>query len=138
MISTELIITIGYNLLSAIAVFVLRNKYPRRYLVGVILCLIAPSWGQWYAQGKKDLYVFLVFTVLWNKMADSANGNGLTTLVSFLIISVLSAGVIYYRMSTTPRPGMPGTDPSDPDKNYVAELNKKLIDANVETERDLL
>lgn len=130
-----LTLILGKNLIAIVAAFLLREKWPHKYSIGLLLCLFAPAWGQIYVESKYNWVPWLIFITLGNAAAKASSGN---SLIPWLVIGGVSSLVMYFRILATKTTPTTNFDPiEDKDKNYVAELNKKLEEAGVETERDL-
>jgi len=132
------VLALGYTVICVAAAFLLREKFPHKYSIGLILCVFAPAWGHIYVKSKYNWVSWMIFMSLERGVNKASAGDD--SLIPWLVIGGLSAFVMYFRILSAKRVPISNPQPTDDDKdrNYFADLDKKLEEAGVETERDLL
>ena len=119
----NLVLMFGYTLICVVAAFFLRQKYPHKYSIGVILCVFAPAWGHIYVKSKHNWVPWIVFMSLErgvNKaLADEKS------FIFLLIIGGLSAIVMYFRILSTKNKSISSqqSTEADKDQNYISYLD---------------
>lgn len=95
---SNIYIMIGYTLVVIIATFWLRGKYPERYVIGCILCVFAPAWGQIYKETKYNFGFWMLFMSLERGVAKASGDDIEGILGGWLVVGTLSSIVMFLRL----------------------------------------
>ena len=135
MTTEVLIITLGKTLIGIVAAFLLRERWPHRYLIGLPLCILFPAWGHIYLKTKHNWVPWFIFISINNGIAKT-NPESFTP---FIILGCISAAAMYLRILPVKKVESPcKMTVSSEDRNYIKNLNAKLDAAGVESERDII
>ena len=103
-----------YGLTILVAVFYLRDKYPFKYSIGILLCVLSPALGHLYVKSKYNWAPVIIFGTL---SSGASSGSTNDFLGAWFLFAAISSSAMCSRISSAKKlPPSPRKVISEADK----------------------
>lgn len=93
-------LSLGYTAICVAAVFLLREKYPLRFPIGIVLCFFAPAWGQIYVKSKHNWMPWMMFMTIERAFSSAETISTATWMLVWLFLWGSSGLTMYFRITS--------------------------------------